>query len=568
MALPNTRVNYITRDPFVGGGTLNTTGFYAAGDGFLAETSDGAQNWTDLSGVMGTPPNDANDSPAPAVSDLDFTQIIADPFTNNQIVAIGGYTNGGGDYRAWVVKRDGSNVWTWKSVAAGGSGLDPDAGGAPSWDINVNPDNETYANDDAVTTITNSAGTNATGGNDPTFKTNVINGKSVYRFDGTNDYKDFGTGFGKPANFSIFMLVELDDNTAIKVAFGSQQAGVGSTTWGRVGNDGGARWQYQHSDGTNTSYGVTQTILQQGTYYVIGIRYTNGDDHQDIWINGVQVIIATETSTAATSNSGTAYGLSVGRPGENNNFYWDGDIGRILYIDSALTDSQMEGYSLNLASYYDLATVTGEARAISTDIDRHAGTTFYTVSWDASDLLIQKRTVSSLATSTVTTLGAATNTELDNRTYYARVFCVPSTFGTADTIYVFGRWDDGSVRHIQKSTDGGATLTDIGDSATWGTGWVSAFFATDANNLYAFVAGASRALYRSQDAGTSWTKLSDLPTNFDAEAASLGADGRLAIVNLNSGGQQVATAESPSFASWTDISGSIPTNGKGSVVWV
>lgn len=48
---------------------------------------------------------------------------------------------------------------------------------------------EAYANGDPVTAATDRSGNsrNATGGSPPTFVTNVINGLSVYRFDGTND---------------------------------------------------------------------------------------------------------------------------------------------------------------------------------------------------------------------------------------------------------------------------------------------------------------------------------------------------------------------------------------------
>lgn len=172
--------------------------------------------------------------------------------------------------------------------------------------------------------------------------------------------------------------------------------------------------------------------------------------------------------------------------------------------------------------------------------------------------------------------GSATESEIENRTFYLSPYA-PGFFGTAnlnDIIYVYGRWDDGAVTHLEKSTDGGSTFTDIGDSGTWGADWVGGFFADDANILYAFVNGGSPALYRSIDAGSNWTSLSSLPFDVDPGGVSKHPDGRILISNRDAGAQTAAYGETPDYSSWIDATGSpsfpvaTPGNGSNAIIWI
>jgi hypothetical protein len=130
------------------------------------------------------------------------------------------------------------------------------------------------------------------------------------------------------------------------------------------------------------------------------------------------------------------------------------------------------------------------------------------------------------------------------------------------------------VVHLKKSTDGGSNFTDIGDSATWGTGTVSAFIADDASTLFAFVDGGSRALYRSVDAGANWTNLSTLPFDVEAGGVSKHPDGRILISNRDAGAQTAAYAEAPDYSSWIDATGNpsfpatTPGNGSNAIIWI
>lgn len=216
----------------------------------------------------------------------------------------------------------------------------------------------------------------------------------------------------------------------------------------------------------------------------------------------------------------------------------------------------------------------GTGRPLGLDVDLDDGSKIWQTAWETdSFLLVEYNSALVFQSMKIFAPDNVTEAQVDARTFYISPY-TPPFFGTAslnDIIYVYGRWDDGTVRHVSKSTDGGATFTDIGDSATWGADWVGAFFADDANTLYAFVNGGSPALYRSLNAGTNWTNLSVLPFDVDPHSVSKHPDGRILIANRINGAQMAAYADS-AYAAWTNATGSpsFPTAGGGarSMIWV
>jgi hypothetical protein len=214
-------------------------------------------------------------------------------------------------------------------------------------------------------------------------------------------------------------------------------------------------------------------------------------------------------------------------------------------------------------------------RPLELDLDLYNGNKLWTTVFDgggfelrhySSDLVLQ-------STYAIVT-GTVSISDVNNRVYYATPHA-PAFFGESDLtnlIFAFGRWDDGSVKHIIYSTNGGSSFSDIGDSATWGTGWVGGFLADDANTLYAFVNGGSRALYRSTDGGSTWTNLSSLPFDVEPGGVSKHPDDRILIVNRAAEAQMAAYAEAPDYSVWFDATGSpsFPTAGGGAnaVIWI
>jgi hypothetical protein len=213
-----------------------------------------------------------------------------------------------------------------------------------------------------------------------------------------------------------------------------------------------------------------------------------------------------------------------------------------------------------------------DARFIFFDIDNQDGTEMWVTMWQNGNLFVQKRSTSLVILSQIS-LGAATIAQLDDRDYIAFPF-MPGN--DKDIWFVFGRMNNpqslGNPTHIILTQDGGDTWSDVGDSGTWGADYIGAFFATDTSNLFAFLNGSSRGLYRSVDGGSTWVLLSSTPFDVDPGGISLFSDGRLLITNRFAGVQMAAYAEGPDYTSWFDATGNPPFiqtgGGSHSVSWI
>lgn len=322
--------------------------------------------------------------------------------------------------------------------------------------------------------------------------------------------------------------------------------------------------------GINTRSGLNTSITNGDT---IAVDYGASSDAVivGITITATYTDETTETTSTTDANGGTLT-LTLTQAKTLDSIAIQFGIGTGPGTTPRNTDIDLEEVRLTTAVLF---VGTGE-RPLELDIDLAAGSKIWASKWKDGGLYIQEYSSplvlqSNIAIATGTTTSVI---DLDTRTFYVSPYA-PPFFGTAsldDIIYIFGRWDDSGIEHLKKSVDGGASFGDIGDSGTWGAGWVGAFFADDANTLFAFVNGSSRALYRSINAGSSWTNLSSLPFDVDPGGVSKHPDGRILIINRDTGAQMATYAEAPDYSSWIDATGSpsFPTGGGGSnsVIWI
>lgn len=190
----------------------------------------------------------------------------------------------------------------------------------------------------------------------PLYKTGVVNGKPVVRFDGADDYMDVGTVLGKPANYTIFAVMQTVDVSVAAFPFASaSSSGSAKDTWGSaeikaVANGDTA---YEFGDGTNYGFGATAGgVMANATWCCRVSKYTNGQAAETIRINGVDK--STSPSGTATSIGGTPYKWTLGRFGEYNNYYWGGDFAEVLIYTSALTGPQIAQVESYLSTKYAL----------------------------------------------------------------------------------------------------------------------------------------------------------------------------------------------------------------------
>lgn len=357
-----------------------------------------------------------------------------------------------------------------------------------------------------------------------------------------------------------------DDSTANATATRSYVAGAIRTTL-FYANVGATPRTAEGNHNSQTLYAA----VQNGD--TIAVDYGPSSDAQNIRvrITAFYTDLTTETTSVLFSSAGTlTLTMTVSKTL---------DYIEIIYLIGASAAGTRTTYAdtlevrlVTVAAYVG----TGQ-RPMGLDLGLETGNKVYATYWDGDiggSIMLREYSAALVLQNTYTIAnGTATYVDISTRNFYLWPY-TPAFFGTAsleDIVYIFGRWDDGAVKHLGKSVDGGASFADIGDSATWGGGWVGAFMADDTNTLYALVNGSSRALYRSLNGGTNWTNLSSLPFDVDPHGVSKHPDGRILISNRIMAAQMVAYADSP-YSVWTNATGSpsFPTLGTGSpsVIWI
>lgn len=430
------------------------------------------------------------------------------------------------------------------------------------------------------------------------------NGRIVVKVNGVNDI-DF-TGGTKPTSATDIQYLRLsmdngagdfwraDDLTIRTDDFPgdiryikSAPDGDDSVTWTR--SAGATNFSLvDETPPSDADYVETAVNTNQDLYTLVDYALNNAISHIVQWIRGLstpsggefkmQIKSGGTTSEESTSGLATSaeYVSRILEEDPNTLAAWGKTaFNAALVGQEAVVSSETVRVTQHIIEIAYNENLSIGLRPLEMDVDLESGSRVWITSWEDGSLFL-KRLPSTLAAGVSFSFGAATENEVAIRTFYLSPLAAPF-FGTAnlnDIIYVYGRWDDGAVTHIEKSTDGGSTFTDIGDSATWLTGWIGAFLIADVNTLFAFVNGASRALYRTIDAGVTWTSLSSLPFDVDPGGVSGHPDGRILISNRDAGAQTAAYAVAPDYSSWIDATGSpsfpasTPGAGSNAIIWI
>ncbi len=183
------------------------------------------------------------------------------------------------------------------------------------------------------------------------YKTGIQNGLSVGRFDGINDF--LSGALARPSNFSVFVVAQKTDVTARRFMCGSlNAAGQNTSAWGGISGKEGVNGDigYIFGDDINSSRGRSPGgIVSNNTFFLAEAIYTAGQDAYKMWKDAVSQAITTIT-TAATACTGVANDYSIGRIGEFNGLYWDGDIAEILVYNTALSAEDRQSVETYLNS--------------------------------------------------------------------------------------------------------------------------------------------------------------------------------------------------------------------------
>ena len=244
----------------------------------------------------------------------------------------------------------------------GGGGFDPTSlSGLMYW---FKADSLSLTDGDAVDTWSNE-------GNDsrgdvantstarPIYKTGIINGEPVVRFDGVNDRLVTASAEAKPSSVTVYAVFNTDDVSSAAGLLMGQSASNALRGWGIgvpdfFGSQTLVEGRSYSSSGTVRIITANSTTISNSTFYCLAATYSNGDTQFNMKLNGADQTEGT-TSTNYNAIEGTAYRFAVGNQGEySGGFFFDGDLAEVLVYDSVLTGSDLTDVEDYLLGKYGL----------------------------------------------------------------------------------------------------------------------------------------------------------------------------------------------------------------------
>jgi len=192
------------------------------------------------------------------------------------------------------------------------------------------------SDNDAVATWADESGlgndaTQATAGSRPTYKTNILNGNPVVRFDGTDDYLSVGNATAI-VDFTGGHVVVVATVTSLQDSFilahftpdTNDRFYINITSAGKVltglGNKIGAE---------------SVSTITAGNSYVFEMAWDGSN--VKLYIDGVE-----EASDAYTHDPAASSGLDLGRASNSGDRYIHADIAQIAIYDQILTTQERE----------------------------------------------------------------------------------------------------------------------------------------------------------------------------------------------------------------------------------
>lgn len=223
-----------------------------------------------------------------------------------------------------------------------------DISGCQLWldvDQGITKDGSDYVSSWADQSGNNNNATQGTGSYQPQLQSTSI-GSAIF-FDGTDNYLTLGTQLGKPANWTIFIVMAMASTTSSQFVLASSDAANNlKSTWGYIRYYSGT---YRGIYGDDVSYSITNSVDTQFTSSIFSqhtIRYIDGDTKVDLWKTGTTQAVTIDAS-GANSCEGTAYEMAIGRCGAYNGEYARVYVAELIIYNAALSNNNIdlvEGY--------------------------------------------------------------------------------------------------------------------------------------------------------------------------------------------------------------------------------
>lgn len=194
----------------------------------------------------------------------------------------------------------------------------------------------------------------------------TYNGKPTIFFNsGYFHYFDCGylNGGTRPLNYSSWVLARYSFSSyqTSSIIQSGNNAGEGRTAYNSISMWSNGKMFGNSGDGTNYRYWIGQTSINLITqrYLFEGHYKSNTSPYLgQIWLNGNSEVISDFAGGTAQQSSGTEFKTAIGRGGEYNGSYFQGDLQEIVMYFTDKT-SVRSGISSNINSYYSIYTPTG-----------------------------------------------------------------------------------------------------------------------------------------------------------------------------------------------------------------
>jgi hypothetical protein len=250
--------------------------------------------------------------------------------TLKAIAVATGYTNSTTFTAAYIIAPPSTGLTLWLKADAGvtGGGTTPTNGGSV----------DTWTDQTSSYTVTQ-----GTGGNQPTYVTNDVNGRPALRFNGSEWLSNSSTMTGVNADMTMIAVAITTSPTSLQnsVALGNGTA----------------------SESRNMGYYLSEQLLDVTANHCSGAAVPNanffveeavtldsGLTNVAFYRNGVQTATSTISGVGNVSS-----GIMIGNRAEGLGAPWQGDIAEVLVYDHKLTSTELaevDGYLANKYAYY------------------------------------------------------------------------------------------------------------------------------------------------------------------------------------------------------------------------
>lgn len=216
-------------------------------------------------------------------------------------------------------------------------------------------DSESYANDDPVATATDRSGggrdMTAAGSARPTFKTGIINGLPVFRFDGTANVLANTAQLSSYVTNSAYTLYAICSVTAYlsDIGYNSNESIISEWVtggyWGLGLKATGTNVAMCNYDGT---LDVANLSLATATWVILEGRHESGTVYLNK--NG-----AGEVSVVSGNTAGMTHAVRIGRGASTK--YFNGDIAEIVVYNAAASSGDRASLRAYFGTKYNISTL-------------------------------------------------------------------------------------------------------------------------------------------------------------------------------------------------------------------